>query len=63
MQKVEKESALALGVQKILEPRGQTLTIEGATIPHGPELEAELLKQAKKFKDVLMPLYKSLMLI
>lgn len=62
-QKVEKESELARGAQKILEQTGQTLTIEGAVIPHGPELEAELFKQAKNFKNVLIPLYKSLMLI
>ena len=63
MQKVEKESELARGAQKILEQRGQTLTLEGAAIPHGQELEAELLKQAKNFKNDLKPIYKSLMLI
>ena len=62
MQKVENENELALGVQKILEQRGQTLTLEGAAIPHGAELKAALLVQAKKFKSELIPLYKSLML-
>ena len=62
MQKVEKENELALGVQKILEQRGQTLTLEGAAIPHGAELKAALLVQAKKFKSELIPFYKSLML-
>ena len=63
MQNVEKEGELALGAQKILEQKGQTLILEGVVIPHGLELEAELSKQAKNFKNVLIPLYKSLMLI
>jgi SAM-dependent methyltransferase len=62
-EKVENAKDLASKVQQILETRGQTLTIEGAAVEHGKALEGALLKAAQRFKDHLLPIYKSLMLL
>ena len=62
-EKVENVKDLAAKVQQILETRGQTLTIEGAAVEHGQALEEALLKAAQRFKDHLLPIYKSLMLL